>query len=86
MYANTFIPLTAEQRVILTTRLADARQSYHQLAIGNAARVIVDQNGERVEFTASNKGTLAAYIVSLESQLSQVPAALRTLGPAGFIF
>lgn len=78
--------LTPEQRVLLTTRLADAREQYHQLAIGGAARVVVDQNGERVEFTAANKGTLASYIMSLESQLAVVPIASMMAGPARFIF
>lgn len=80
------LPLTPEQRALLQMRLDDARQSYHQLATGGQARVIVDQNGERVEFTAANRGTLYAYIMSLESQLATVPVALRVVGPAGFIF
>jgi Spy/CpxP family protein refolding chaperone len=41
-------PLTPEQRAALEANLADARAAYHQLAIGGQARVIVDQNGERV--------------------------------------
>ena len=78
--------LTPEQRADLEAKLADARNAYHQLAIGGQARVIVDQNGERVEFTAARKGDLYTYIMSLESQLATVPAALRVAGPAGFIF
>lgn len=78
--------LTPQQRVILTTRLEDARQAYHQLATGQQARVIVDQNGERVEFAVANKGMLHTYIMSLESQLAVVPAAMRGIGPAQFIF
>lgn len=79
-------PLTPEQRTLLEANLKDARAAYHQLAIGGQARVIVDQNGERVEFSAANKGTLYAYIMSLESQLAVLPAALRVAGPARFIF
>jgi hypothetical protein len=79
-------PLTPEQRADLVAKLADARNAYHTLAIGAQARVIVDQNGERVEFTAAKKGDLYTYIMSLESQLATLPAALRVAGPAGFIF
>lgn len=57
-----------------TTRelLEQARDSYHALLTGKSPRVIVDQNGERVEFTAANKGALAQYIQSLEKQLSGI--------------
>jgi hypothetical protein len=79
-------PLTPEQRTALEANLAEARAAYHTLAIGGQARVIVDQNGERVEFTAARKGDLYTYIMSLESQLATLPAALRVAGPAGFIF
>lgn len=78
--------LTPEQRVILTTRLADARSAYHQLATGQQARVVVDQNGERVEFAVANKGMLHTYILTLESQLAVAPLATSMLGPARFIF
>lgn len=79
-------PLTPEQRAVLEANLKEARQAYHTLAIGGQARVIVDQNGERVEFTAAKKGDLYTYIMTLESQLANVPAAMRVAGPAGFIF
>lgn len=80
------ILLTPEERALLTTRLTDARSAYHQLAIGGQARVIVDQNGERVEFTAANKGMLSNYIMTLEAQLGTTVANLRALAPAGFLF
>lgn len=37
---------------------------------GQQPRVIVDQNGERVEFSAINLPRLRAYIGDLESQLA----------------
>ncbi len=55
----------------LAEKLADAQLKYHQLMTGQSARVIVDQNGERVEFTATSAGRLAAYIADLERQLNQ---------------
>jgi gpW len=78
--------LTPEQRVLVQANLDDARKSYHSLTTGTSAAVIVDQNGERVEFNVANSARLAAYIVALENQLSPVAAAQRILGPARFIF
>lgn len=60
---------TPEQTIILQTQLAEAKAAYHRLMLGGAARVIVDQNGERVEFLSANAGKLAQYILSLEQQL-----------------
>lgn len=49
--------------------LADARIQYHALVTGQAAKVFVDQNGERVEYVAANAGRLLLYIQGLERQL-----------------
>jgi hypothetical protein len=68
----------------LQQRLHDARAEYHDLNTGRLARVVGDQNGERVEFVAANKTTLYNYIKDLESQLS--PAAPLNNGPARFFF
>lgn len=69
------------------SQLAQARQAYHDLQTGRMARVVVDQNGERVEFTPTNKSNLYAYIQQLEAL---VPCdggmTLPNVGPAGFIF
>lgn len=64
----------------LTTQqmLNDAREQYHLLQTGQKARVIVDQNGERVEFTATDANKLAQYIKALEMALG----ATGRLGPA----
>lgn len=69
--------------------LAEAKAAYHTLMMGTRARVIVDQNGQRVEFAASNKGDLYAYIQSLEAKCPCVPDAghhHNAYAPAGFIF
>lgn len=50
--------------------LDQARKEYHALITGTKARVIVDQNGERVEFTATTASRLAQYIKSLEAQVN----------------
>lgn len=53
----------------LQARLDAAEEAYHQLMVGNSARVVVDQNGERIEFTAANAARLQAYIAKLQFQL-----------------
>ena len=42
--------------------------------------ITVDQNGERVEYTAANRQALAAYIQRLERQVSATrPGPMRVL-------
>ena len=62
----------------LLQRLESAEQAYHDLMIGQSARVFVDQNGERVEYTSANSVKLAQYIELLKKQISPV----KTGGPA----
>lgn len=57
-------------------QLDDAKAQYHLLLTGQQARVFVDQNGERVEYTAANRQALAAYIQRLENVV-----ASKTSGP-----
>jgi hypothetical protein len=71
--------LTAAQR------LAEAREAYHALNTGRLARVIVDQNGERVEFTSANRQALYSYIQELLLEAGMGVNALNN-GPAGFVF
>lgn len=72
------------------TLLADAQKQYHLLLTGQAARVLVDQNGERVEFNRANSADLYAYILQLQAALGvgcgDTAAVNTRLGPAGFIF
>lgn len=51
-------------------KLAEAETAYHYLLTGQRVSVTVDQNGERVEFTAMSAARLAAYIQDLKRQLS----------------
>lgn len=69
--------LTAEERQKLKARLEDAEDSFHLVMTGQSARVFVDQNGERIEYTAANASRLQAYIATLKSQLG----LLRIAGP-----
>jgi len=52
------------------TQLEEAKAAYHDLMTGRMARVVVDQNGERIEYTAANAARLDAYIKRLESEVA----------------
>lgn len=64
--------LTAEETALYTTQLAEAQAALHKLMIGQSARVFVDQNGERVEFTAANAQRLRTYIHELKMLLGKL--------------
>ena len=72
----------------IQAKLAEAEKAYHELMLGQSVRVFVDQNGERVEYTAANKLALQSYINQLRSQMpdgsSCVAPASR--GPLRFTF
>lgn len=68
--------LTAQQK------LDDAEAAYHKLVTGKSVRVLVDRNGERVEYTMANKGALQAYIAELKKEIS----GEDTSGPLGVMF
>lgn len=70
--------LTPEQITLYTTRLTEAEAALHTLNIGQQARVFVDQNGERVEFTATNRAALRAYVMELKTILGQ---PISVVGP-----
>lgn len=80
--------LSDEERELFTQWLAEAEAAFHALMMGTQARVIVDQNGERVEFTAGNKSSLYAWILTLKSKLGLLTSPCSGLpsGPARFYF
>ena len=67
-------------------RLDEARSAYHALNTGKMARVVVDQNGERVEFAVANKTALYNYIKQLEREVGANLLGPMTNGPAQFLF
>lgn len=70
-----------------TELLTEARAAYHAISTGTQARVIVDQNGQRVEFAAANLTSLYKYIQSLEALLAaEGGPAVPSRGPARFVF
>lgn len=68
-------------------RLAEAEAAYHALLTGTMARVVVDQNGERVEFTAAKKADLYGYIQELRLLVTPPSTSPYPVNaPLGFIF
>ena len=67
-------------------KLVEAEAAYHDLMIGASARVVVDQNGERVEYTAANASRLQAYITSLKNLIADEAGIVRVKGPLGVVF
>lgn len=65
-------------------KLEEARLARHKLVTGQLARVFMDQNGERVEFVATNIAQLDRYIASLEAEVAGLRPYSRK--PIGFIF
>jgi hypothetical protein len=65
-------------------KLAQAKDAKHKLATQQLARVFMDQNGERVEFTATNMAQLDSYIAGLEAEIAGTRRYSRK--PIGFIF
>ena len=63
------VVLTSQQRSILMARLTEAESAYHSIMTGGGVKVVVDQNGERVEYQQTNVQRLSAYIGSLKQQL-----------------
>lgn len=53
----------------LIALLREAEQAYHELAIGQAPKVIVHQNGQRVEYNSTTLPRLKAYIQELKLAL-----------------
>lgn len=78
----------------LKLRLAEAEEAYHGLMTGGSARVFVDQNAERVEYTAANKNNLWSYMILLRAEICRLdpsdPVCMsgmgRANGPMGFTF
>lgn len=67
----------------LAEQLVDAQNKYHLLVTGGAVAVFVDQNGERVQYSAASKAGLYSYIQQLMSQISNGGLAV---GPTPLTF
>lgn len=71
---------------VIRERLARARDAYDRLMTGQATRVLVDQSGERVEYTAVKASDLANYIRDLEAQLDAATGGRTIRGPLRFMW
>lgn len=65
--------------------LDSARKAHHDLITGSKPLVVVDQNGQRVEFGKVQIPQLLSYIRQLET-LCGCNAVPVVSGPLGFIF
>jgi hypothetical protein len=79
-------PLTDAERLILQTRLDKAKAARHDLLTGQAIKRFVDQNGEQVEYSATNISALERYISELECKLSPAMNRYTRPRPIGFVF
>ena len=70
--------VTPDNRAIFETRLTQAEAAWHELQLGQSARVFVDQNGERVEYSMANSTRLRAYILDLRKALGK---SIKHSGP-----
>jgi hypothetical protein len=72
----------------IKTQLDAANAAYSRLVTGGAARVVVDTDGSRIEYTAANRGSLYAYILTLQSQYNHCIGVHHRVGsrPVNFIF
>jgi len=68
--------------VTLQKWLTEAENAYHQLMMGSKAIVLVDSNGERIEYQRAESSKLSAYIAELRRQLGQS----SVIGPARVTF
>lgn len=67
-------------------KLAEAEAAYHKLMTGASARVVVDQNGERVEFTAASAPRLYYYILDLRGLVTAGISVAAPRAPLRFFF
>jgi len=65
-------------------QLEDARAALHEAMLGRSPRVVVDSNGERIEYSAVNTAKLEGYIAKLEIEIANGGPTRR--GPAGVVF
>lgn len=72
----------------LENKLAEAEKAYHALMTGTAVVEIVDQNGERVRFNNTTRGSLYTYMQELRSKIGNFCPMESTpvKGPMRFIF
>lgn len=61
----------------LAEKLVQAEAAYHSLMLGESVREVVDQNNEKVAYTAANAARLAQYIADLKAQIANTTLTYR---------
>lgn len=82
-------PDTVPAAATLRAWLTEAEAAYQRLLTGKAVRVVIDSNGERVEFTAVSADALRRHVLDLRRQLAALEcpvSAARAARPIGFFF
>ena len=74
--------LTPAERLVWQERLTQAENAYHELQVGGGVKVLVDQNGERIEFTQASILRLSGYIAMIRGMLGLSGASK---GPMRFL-
>jgi len=54
----------------LQQRLCEAEDAAHDIALGKGARVVVDHNGERIEYNHTSLKSLRGYISQLKNDIA----------------
>jgi hypothetical protein len=73
----------------LRAMLAEAEAAYQRLMLGRQPRVIIDANGERVEFTSVSADKLRAYVLDLQRRIGALTGCLggaMNTRPVRFVF
>ncbi len=79
--------MTEIEEALIRSRLVKAETAYEAIMTGTSVKKFVDQNGESVEYSATNILKLEEYIQSLKDQLNPCAGFRRRMRPAiGFTF
>jgi negative regulator of sigma E activity len=70
----------------LQTWLAEAQSAYHTAMLSGTVTVVVDQNGERIEYGRNNPANLLKYIAMLQAQINVLMGVAVTGGPLRPVF
>lgn len=78
--------LTAEEIATIRGRIAKLEIQYDKIIGGTSVAELVDQNGEKVRYTAANAANLLAHINRLKAMIDPCHAKKYQSRPVGFIF
>jgi hypothetical protein len=79
-------PLTAEEIAVIRGRIVKLEAQYDKIISGTSVVEFVDQNGEKVRYSAANAANLLAHINRLKAMIDPCFANRYKSRPVGFIF